>query len=92
MGKTRFYDYLGDHDGDNPANWEAHYLTTGPEVVQQTEGQITHFVAGLGTTGTLTGVGRYLRLAVRNGRNGHPLRLDGPMVHRRSSHSAARGA
>lgn len=46
---------------DNPANWEAHYLTTGPEVVQQTEGQITHFVAGLGTTGTLTGVGRYLR-------------------------------
>jgi len=46
---------------DNPANWEAHYLTTGPEIVQQTGGQITHFVAGLGTTGTLTGVGRFLR-------------------------------
>lgn len=45
---------------DNPANWQAHYLTTGPEIVQQTEGRVTHFVAGLGTTGTLTGVGRYL--------------------------------
>lgn len=46
---------------DNPANWQAHYLTTGPEIVQQTDCKITHFVAGLGTTGTLTGVGRYLR-------------------------------
>ncbi len=46
---------------DNPANWQAHYATTGPEIFQQTEGQVTHFIAGLGTTGTLTGVGRYLR-------------------------------
>jgi cysteine synthase B len=46
---------------DNPANWQAHYLTTGPEIVQQTEGRITHFIAGLGTSGTLTGVSRYLR-------------------------------
>jgi S-sulfo-L-cysteine synthase (O-acetyl-L-serine-dependent) len=46
---------------DNPANWEAHYHSTGPEIVQQTGGQITHFVAGLGTSGTMTGVGRYLR-------------------------------
>jgi cysteine synthase B len=46
---------------DNPANWQAHYLTTGPEILQQTDCQVTHFVAGLGTTGTLTGVGRYLR-------------------------------
>ncbi len=46
---------------DNPANWQAHYLTTGPEIVCQTEGQVTHFVAGLGTSGTLTGVTHYLR-------------------------------
>ena len=46
---------------DNPANWQAHYYTTGPEIVQQTEGKVTHFVAGLGTSGTLTGVARYLR-------------------------------
>jgi len=45
----------------NPANWQAHFRTTGPEVVRQTQGQITHFVAGLGTTGTMTGTGRYLR-------------------------------
>jgi len=46
---------------DNPANWQAHYATTGPEIVAQTQGSITHFVAGLGTSGTLTGVSRYLR-------------------------------
>lgn len=45
---------------DNPANWQAHFLTTGPEIVQQTQGKITHFVTGLGTSGTLTGVARYL--------------------------------
>ncbi len=47
---------------NNPANWQAHYLNTGPEIVEQTGGQVTHFVAGLGTSGTLMGVGRYLRL------------------------------
>jgi cysteine synthase B len=46
---------------DNPANWQAHYLTTGPEVLAQTNGSVTHFVAGLGTSGTLMGSGRYLR-------------------------------
>jgi cysteine synthase B len=46
---------------DNPANWQAHYFTTGPEIVQQTQGQVTHFAAGLGTSGTLMGVGRYLK-------------------------------
>lgn len=46
---------------NNPANWQAHYQTTGPEIVEQTGGDITHFMAGLGTSGTLMGIGRYLR-------------------------------
>jgi cysteine synthase B len=45
----------------NDANWRAHYETTGPELLQQTDGGITHFVAGLGTSGTFVGAGRYLR-------------------------------
>ena len=46
---------------NNDANWQAHYLSTGPEIFAQTNGQVTHFVAGLGTSGTLMGTGRYLR-------------------------------
>jgi cysteine synthase B len=46
---------------NNPANWRAHYDTTGPEIWNQTCGQITHFVAGIGTSGSLMGTGRRLR-------------------------------
>ena len=45
----------------NPNNWQAHYRTTGEEIIQQTEGKVTHFVAGLGTTGTFVGTGRRLK-------------------------------
>jgi cysteine synthase B len=48
----------------NPENWRAHYFGTAIEILAQTEGRVTQFVAGLGTTGTFTGVGRRLREAV----------------------------
>ena len=45
----------------NDANWRAHFDTTGPEIIEQTNGRLTHFVAGLGTSGTFMGTGRALR-------------------------------
>src|SRR5215510_6964664 len=46
---------------NNPGNWRAHYDTTALEIIEQTGGRLTHFVAGLGTSGTFVGVGRRLR-------------------------------
>lgn len=68
---------------NNPANWKAHYDTTAPELFEQTDGRMTDFVAGLGTTGTFVGVARRLRdAAPAEGRppvRCHALQPDGPL-------------
>src|SRR5437660_2384735 len=46
---------------NNPFNWRAHFDGTGPEILDKTHGEVTHFIAGIGTSGTLMGVGRYLK-------------------------------
>src|SRR5580698_5236319 len=46
---------------NNPANWKAHFEHTGPEIIKQTAGALTHFVAAMGTSGTFTGVSRRLK-------------------------------
>ncbi|NLD70528.1 MAG: cysteine synthase CysM [Limnobacter sp.] len=56
QGKGRVLDQFGNDD-----NWAAHFDTTGPEIWEQTQGRITHFVSAMGTTGTITGVSRYLK-------------------------------
>lgn len=53
--------YFMPNQFDNQANVLAHYETTGKEIIEQTDGKITHFVAGMGTTGTLMGVGKRLK-------------------------------
>jgi cysteine synthase B len=55
-GKGRVLDQFSNDD-----NWAAHYETTGPEIWADTQGQVTHFVSAMGTTGTITGVSRYLK-------------------------------
>jgi S-sulfo-L-cysteine synthase (O-acetyl-L-serine-dependent) len=57
--KPDLYWYANQYNND--ANWQAHHKSTGPEILCQTDEQVTHFVAGLGTSGTLMGTGRYLR-------------------------------
>jgi S-sulfo-L-cysteine synthase (O-acetyl-L-serine-dependent) len=55
-GEGVVLDQFSNHD-----NWEAHYKTTGPEIWQDTSGRVTHFVSAMGTTGTITGVSRFLK-------------------------------
>jgi len=57
--EPNLYVYVDQYN--NPANWRAHYDTTAPEIIEQTGGRITHFVAGLGTSGTFIGAGRRFR-------------------------------
>lgn len=57
--KPDLYWYANQYNND--ANWQAHYQSTGPEILRQSDARVTHFVAGLGTSGTLMGTGRYLR-------------------------------
>ncbi|MHA2024661.1 MAG: PLP-dependent cysteine synthase family protein [Candidatus Thorarchaeota archaeon] len=53
--------YYSPNQFDNPMNWFAHYQTTSQEIIDNTDGRVTHFVAGLGTSGTLMGVGKGLK-------------------------------
>ena len=61
LARTNAGQYFYANQYDNPANWQAHYHTTGPEIFGQTGGRITHFVATLGTSGTFMGTTRSLK-------------------------------
>ena len=54
-------EYFSLNQFDNPDNWGMHYRTTGPEIWRDTNGEVTHFVSAMGTTGTIMGVSRYLK-------------------------------
>ena len=54
-------EYFSLNQFDNPDNWGMHYRTTGPEIWKDTNGEITHFVSAMGTTGTIMGVSRFLK-------------------------------
>lgn len=62
--KPELYWYANQYNND--ANWQAHYKSTGPEILRQTDERVTHFVAGLGTSGTVIGTGKYLRERLPN--------------------------
>lgn len=59
-------DYYQLNQFSNPDNWQAHYRSTGPEIWQDTQGQVTHFISSMGTTGTITGTSRYLKEQNKN--------------------------
>lgn len=59
LAKEKGYFLLNQFDNDD--NWKAHYKTTGPEIWKDTNGEVTHFVSAMGTTGTITGVSTYLK-------------------------------
>ena len=54
-------DYVSLNQFSNPSCVEAHFETTGPEIYRQTQGEVTHFVSAMGTTGTIVGVSKYLK-------------------------------